>query len=352
VIRRRQLLGALLGGLGHAACARSLPAPAPPPAPTLAIDPLVDLVAAAGLAWLIDLRPRMITADPTLDPLLAAAVPDGHLDGFAERHGFDLRLADELTVAGSGDATLGLARLPVDLARIEAAFTKRSRAVEGRGVERGVTRFWGTVGDEREQVALFGTGAVGIERGSFGPLRTAAYFAQGRLHRALPALRAEPLQSAAAALGSDFLALRAFLPGPFGGSLAGGLGGLLSASTAMAVGLRSAPVPALASAPMPTSAPAPAPAPAAEPGLMQVRLILTGAWGVDAPAAADRLLSAFRALGVDPLARLVGLDRPRIDPIVHAEADALGLDVSLDPVRMVAGVRAVMSAPAAEIMAL
>jgi hypothetical protein len=349
VIRRRQLLGALLGGLGHAACARAAPVASPPATPALALDPLVDLVPAAGLAWLLDLRPQAIAADSTLDALLAASLPDDRFDGFAERHGFDVRLADELVVAGvntaSGPSTLGLARAPVDPARIEAAFTRRSRAVEGRAVEHGVTRFWGTVADEREQVALFGDRAVGMERGNLGPLRTAAYFAQGRLRRALPALRTSPLEGAAKALGDDQAPLRFFLPGPFEGTLAGALGGLLAGSTALAVTVRSTPAPGSAPAPAPTPAPAPAPM------LVGVRLVLTGGWGADAPAAADRLLAAFQALGVDPLARLTGLDRPRIDPTVRGEPDALRLDVSLDPVRMIAGVRAAMSAQAAEIMA-
>jgi hypothetical protein len=102
----------------------------------------------------------------------------------------------------SARSVLALARVRVEPWRVEAAFAARARAVEGRAVERGVTRFWGAVGEEREQVALFGRDAVGIERGALGPLQAAVYFAEGRLRRSAPALRAEPLVSAAGRLGA------------------------------------------------------------------------------------------------------------------------------------------------------
>jgi hypothetical protein len=338
VIARRQLLAALLGGLGQAACApRVASSPAGAEEPRLSLDPVVDLVPAAGLGWLVDTRPRDILAVPTLEALLVAAIPDDRLDLFAARHGFDLRLADEVAVASTGPSTMGVARLRVDLPRIEAAFAKRARAVEGRAVDRGVTRFWGAVGDEREQVAVFGTGAVGIERGSLGPLRSAVYFAEGRLRRSLPALAASPLADAAALLGPA--PLRFFAPGPFEGDTAGAFGGLLGASTAVAAALGTD-----AAAAGPTATPAAS-------GALRLRLVLTGAWGVDAPAAGDRLLAVFRALAVDPIARLSGLDQPVGGPVVVPSSGALALDVSLDPVRMVAGVRAAMGAPTAEIMA-
>jgi hypothetical protein len=244
----------------------------------------------------------------------------------------------------SARSVLALARVRVEPWRVEAAFAARARAVEGRAVERGVTRFWGTVGEEREQVALFGRDAVGIERGALGPLQAAVYFAEGRLRRSAPALRAEPLMSAAGRLGEA--PLRAFVPGPFADDWGAGLGGLLGASTGLAVSLGTVEAPD-------GGAPAAASAetrPAGAPSLA-LRLVLTGAWGVDAPAAAERLGAAFQVLVEDPLARLTGLDHPLRDPATSAAPDALALDVALDPVRMVAGVRAAMSAPVTEIMA-
>ncbi len=331
MIARRQALGALLGAIG-AACAGpqrpALPVPAPP---SLDLDPLVDLVPAAGLVWLVDIRPQEVLASPALAAVFAAAAPEDRLDTFARRHGgVDVRQADQVAVAGHWQATLGLARLPVEEWRVEAAFAARARSVEGRAVERGVTRFWGTVGDEREQVAVFGQQGVGIECGGMGPLQAAVYFAQGRLKRSRPALRAEPLAAAAALLGDG--PVRGFAPGPFEASWASGLGGLLGAATALAARLRAADHPSGAQA-------------------LELHVLLTGAWGADAPAAAERLATSFRALAEDPLGRLAGLDRPLDGPVATGGPDALVLDVALDPVTMSRGVRAAAGAPLAEIMA-
>jgi hypothetical protein len=329
-IARRQVLAALLGALGSACAESARPPQAPTGLPPLDLDPLVDLVPAAGLVWLVDVRPKELLANPSLAGLLTAAVPDERLDAFTRRYGgVDLRGADQVVMAGYGRATLGLARLPVKPRRIEDAFAARARNVEGRAVERGVTRFWGTVGDEREQVATFGHEGAGIEFGGLGPLQTAIYLAQGRLKRSLPALRAEPLAAAAAQLGEA--PLRGFAPGPFGADWASGFGGLLGAATAVAARLQAG-------------------GPAAG-GPLRLQVLLLGGWGADAPAAAERLEASFRRLAEDPLGRLTGLDRPVDGPAVVSGPDALALDVALDPVTMSRGLRAVAGAPLAEIMA-
>jgi hypothetical protein len=330
-VARRQVLAGLLGACASA-CAANRPPPTSLGPPPLDIDPLVDLVPAAGLVWLLEVRPQDLWANPSLAAVFAAAAPDERLDAFARRYGgVDLRRADQVAVAGQGHATLGLARLPVEPRRVEDAFAARARSVEGRAEEGGVTRYWGTVGDQREQVATFGREAVGIEFGGLGPLQAAIYFAQGRLKRSLPALRAEPLAMAAARLGAA--PVRAFAPGPFDGDWAGGFGGLLGAATAVAARLRAD-----------DRGPG-----GGEP--LHLQLLLTGAWGADAPAAAKRFAASFRLLAEDPVGRLTGLDRPVDGPVATGEPDALALDVALDPVTMSRGVRAVAGAPLAEIMA-
>jgi hypothetical protein len=332
MIARRQVLATLLGAFGTACASTLRPAAAPAEVPLLDLDPLVDLVPAAGLVWLVELRPQELQASPPLAAVFAAAATGAQLDAFAHRYGgVDVRRADQVAVSVHGGSTLGLARLPVDAWEVEQAFAARAREVEGRAVERGVTRFWGTVGEEREQVAVFGRDGVGIEHGGLGPLQAAIYFAQGRLKRSLPALRAEPLSAAAALLGPA--PVRAFAPGPFEADWAGGFGGLLGAATAVAARLRAAER-----------------GPGERPTL-RLQMVLTGAWGADAPAAAERFAASFRLLGEDPFGRLAGLDRPLDGPVATAAPDALALDVALDPVTMSRGVRAASGAPLAEIMA-
>jgi hypothetical protein len=329
MIGRRDTLAAL-GALVVTACggSRGQGAEAPPSGPPLLLDPIVDLVPGAALVWLVHARMRDLLMSPVLIPGVALLAPEARFDAFASRHGgVDLRQTSELAVATFPDATLGLARLVVDPRRVESAFAARATNVEGRAVEHGVTRFWGQVGEQREQVAVFGVEAVGLESGRLGPLRAAEYFARGKLKRVKPALHADPLAQAAAELGDA--PLRAFAPGPFAGEWSAGLGGLLGAAAAAAASLT--PLPA---------------------GSVAVRVVLTGAWGADGPAAAARLAAAFGVLAEDPLGRLTGLDRPLDGPRTVGRPDALVLDVALDPTALARGLRDVTDAAIPEIMAV
>ncbi len=336
---RREAL-AIFGAVA-AACGAKHPEPPREPArpAPLKLEPLVDLIPTAALAWLVQARPGELASDALLAPAIGAVVPEERFAAFALRHGgVDLRQARELVVAGFPETTLTLARLPVSEALIESAFAARASAVDGRAIEGSVTRFWGTVGLEREQVAVFGGDAVGLERGHLGPMRASLQFAAGKLRRAVPALRAEPLARAAVLLDGDGPApIRGFAPGPFEGDWAAGLGGLLRATTAIAGAAR--------------------PRPLATPGeqkpsaALWVTLLLTGAWGDQAGAAADRLGAAFRVLAEDPLGRLLGLDHPLDGPRVSGEADAVRLDVTLDPLAIGRGLRAATSATMREILA-
>jgi hypothetical protein len=261
---------------------------------------------------------------------IATIVPADRFDAFARRHGaIDLRRASQIAVAEYGASILGLARVKVEPDLVESAFSARAAMVEGRAFERGVSRFWGRVGEQAEQVAVFGRAGVGVERGAFGPLRAAVYFAEGKLRRARPSLRAEPLAAAEKVVGDS--PLRWFAPGPFEGEWAAGLGGLLGATTAVAAALR---VPAEGMA-----------------ETIAVRVVLTGAWGGDTQAAADRLAASFRVLASDPLGRLTGVDHPIDGPHVTGDAAALQLDVALDARALSRGLNAATDASVAQIMA-
>jgi hypothetical protein len=321
------LAGALVGCRPGAAAA-----PQGAPAPALKLEPLVGLAPAAGLIWLVDARPADLLALPAVVSAVSVVLPAERFDAFARRHGgVDLRRATELVVAGYEAATLALAHTPVEPGRVEAAFAARAAMVEGRAVEGGVTRFWGNVGGERQQVGVFGAEAVGLELGRLGPLRAAEYFAQGKLKRASPALSAEPLARVAALLGDA--PARAFAPGPFTGPWAKGLGGLLGASTAAAIAAR------------------PVAGDQAPGGALDVQVLLAGAWGKDASAAAERLGASFQLLANDSLGRLMGLDHPLEEPRVSGDGEALRLGVLLGTVALARGLHAATDARITEIMA-
>jgi len=331
MIPRRDAL-ALLGGLVASACGasrRDLPAAAPEP--TFALDPVVDLVPAAGLVWLVDARPRELFENAAIAPAMATIVPDERVRAIARLYGaVDVRRAGQIAVAGFADSFLGIARVPVEPAAVEAAFAAGGDVAE-REVEHGVTRFRATAGARPKRVAVFGRDGAAIEQGRPGPLQAAIYFAEGKLKRALPALRADPLAAASSRIADA--PLRAFAPGPFEGELARGLGGLLGAATALAAGMR--PVEAKA-----------------RPGTaaVAVTLLLLGAWGADAPAAEERLGAAFHLLSEDPLGRLTGVNRPIDAPRTASDPGALRLDVVLDLASLTRGLRDATDATVAEIM--
>jgi hypothetical protein len=322
-VTRRSALGLLL----LAACGgRAAPPPASPPRTKLKIEPLTDLVPAAGLVWMLDLQPQELMLSDALRPALAEVVPDPGFKAFAARHGgIDPRAAKALVVASYPDTMLAMAETPVDPARVEAAFAARTLAVEGRAVEGDAIRTWGTVSNSREQVAILGHDAVAIETGRLGPLRAVLAFAEDKLHRSQPALRAEPLARAASLLAGA--PARAFAPGPFEGEWASGLGGLLRATTAAAAGAW----------PM-------------GKGSLFFRVFLLGAWGEDAPAAADRLRAAFELLANDPLGKLIGADRPTDGPRAGGNSVAIGLEVTFDALTLARGLRAATAGTVAEIM--
>ncbi len=329
---RRALLALLSASAVLSACGGGVaPAASVPPPEPLALGSAVDLVPAAGLVWLVDARLRELFASEALIPAIALVLPAARLDAFARRHGgIDLRSASELALAGYPDATLAVARAVLDPARVEAAFAARAVAVEGRAVEGSVVRTWGTVGSARQQLAILGREALALEQGRFGPLRAAEYFAQGRLKRARPALQAEPLLRTAALLGDA--PLRAFAPGPFPGATGRGLGGLLAAATA--VGAAATPVDR-------------------DPGgVLALRFVVTGAWGADAPAAAERLRAAFEVLASDSLGRLLGVDRPVEALRASGDAEVLRLEVSVDALALGKGLRDATSASVEEVMRL
>jgi hypothetical protein len=198
--------------------------------------------------------------------------------------------------------------------------------VDGRSIDRATTdplaqvvRTWGSSGAEPEELVLLGREALGLAIGRSGPLRAAELFAMDRLKRASPALHAAPLDRAAALLGDA--PVRAFAPGPFTGELASGLGGLMGAATAIAGRARVVD-----------------PGGADRPSLAFAVVVL-GAWGDEAHAAADRLLAAFGVLADSGIGRLLGLRSPVAPARVHASPEALTLEVTVDAYTLAAGLR-------------
>jgi hypothetical protein len=324
-------------------CGAAAPAAATRPQTVqLHLSPTTDLAQAASIAWLIDARPRALAGTTDLLAAIETLLPSDRVRAFADRNGFDPLSLEEITVASysssEGDTMLYLARGALDPGKLEAIFDARTGGAEGRGTDRRgepeIVRTWGTLRQGRAQMATFDHEAAALEIGRFGPLRSAELFAEEKLKRASPALRAGALADAAASLREKAEEgdppLRAFALGPFEGESGKGLGGLLAASTAAAVGARPATIRGTAA--------------------LRITLVLTGGWGASARAAGDKLAAAFDALSATALGRLSGLDHP-LD-LVHVEpsGDALRLTVALDALALARGARAALGAEVSEIM--
>jgi hypothetical protein len=128
--------------------------------------------------------------------------------------------------------------------------------------------------------------------------------------------------------------VRAFAPGPFEGELERGAGGLLGASTAVAASVRVLESPGRQS-----------------PGLA-IRVILSGAWGAESQAAAERLQAVFEVLADEAVGRLFGLSQALAGPHVEGSGEALTLDVTIDAEVFARGLRAATGAEVKEMMGI
>ncbi len=303
--------------------------PGPPPVP-LHLEPACDLAPSAGVEWVIEAKPRALAELSDLIPVIALVVPETRFDTFTAAHGgVDVRQIQDLCVAKYKDTVLSLARGPFDAARVEREFVGRVTNAGGRQLDvpnPPVVRVWGEVNGEPQQVVMFGRELVALEQGRRGPIRAAEAFAQGKLRRASPALRAASLARAAELVGDA--PVRAFAPGPFEGEIAQGLGGLMRASTAVAASARFAGAPAK----------------------IALRIVLTGAWGKDAPAAAERLAAAVHVVSESAFGRLLGIDRPLLAPQVRTMEDALVVEVTIDGMALARGLHDALDAEISEIM--
>lgn len=328
--RRLAARGLALAAVALGACGPKAPVapPGPPPVP-LHLEPACDLAASAGLEWLVEARPRALAQTPDLIPALGLVVSEARFSAFAKAHGgVDLRQIEELCIAKYRESVLSIARTPIDPGSLERAFADRTTRADGRTVVAPnplVVRLGGDVLGEHQQLVVFGRDAVALEQGKPGPARVAEAFALGKLRRASPALKGAALARVAEIVGHA--PLRVFAPGPFEGESAQGLGGLLRATTA--VGASASVVP---------------------DRRLVVRLVLAGAWGRDAEAAAERLKAAIHVVSETALGRLLGLDHPASPPTVHGTTEALVVEATFDLPALARGVHEAIDAEIDEIM--
>jgi hypothetical protein len=295
------------------------------------IEALTDLLAVAGLRWLVVARPERLLGLDWLKRSLSRVLRDERLDLVAAATGVDLRQVPELALASydPDDALLQLVvhrRKPLE---IERTFRERLTTDERRSVEDDqLVRVSGRIGRQPRVFVALGRTVVGFQYGGDvdrGPARIAQLYAAGKLRRN-PPVTADPAIAPLWRELGDVL-LGALLPGPFDEELAAGARGLLRAATAVVAGV----------------------SPTAQQALALV-VLLGGDFSSD-PSRATRLLeAAWGDLANSDLGHLLGLNRPRSSPRASFDPRRLRLDVSLDPTALFDGLAAATTDSIREIM--
>lgn len=327
-------LSALAAAATACGGAREPDAPKPRPLPPLKTAPLADLLALAGLRWIILVRPREIASIPWLAEPIAAVVPPANFARFAEASSFDLRALSEAAIAGyeGGDGeevSVYLARHGGDPRSIERWISGRLSGGTRRAVDRpDLVRLSGTIGPKACALSLIGADLFALQSGGDplkGPARVAALYAEGKLRRSPPVFSEDPLRSLAARFGPA--PALAFARGPFQGELARGVRGLLAGATAIGAAAR----------------------PSARQGIA-LAVAVAGDFSDSGQAASDALLRAWSDVASGSFGHLLGLDRPVTPPLPTWSTDAVAIAVELNPHALAEGLAAATSRQITDIM--
>lgn len=330
-----RLLGGFLGGALVGCSAAPVVAPPQPALPPLKTDDLPGLITAAGLSWMMLVKPRTIAEIPWLIPEIALFAPEKNLDLFAREVGVDLRRIPEAIVArydaSLGGADLQLTRHHNDAEACERLFRKRITRGATRAEDRSdVVRVSGEVGATPRAFARIGPEVLAYQEGgdpAKGPVRIATLYALEKLKKSPRALETEPLKSLRARFG-DAPCIGLAL-GPFDDEWKAAANGLLEAATGVGAALR----------------------PTARENF-GFALAITGDFHDSADAASDTLMDAWDAFTVTELGRVLGLDHPVAKPIPSHLADVVALSVEIEPRRFAEGLHALVMQDLDELMKL
>jgi hypothetical protein len=329
---RALALAALVLALGVAGCAPRPEATPRASAPTKATHPplyrgnVLDYAPAAGLSWLLILRPERILRNATAAPNLARLIPEERWKAFEAATGIRVRDVPSAAVASYGLGTLYLAELPPGFApvvRERFALRVTTEPILSRP-RPGLERIRGTAGGLPRSLVTLDDRLLAIAARDTTLTRIVEAYALGKL-KSPSALRGAAL-SDLPPLADDVLAAF-YAPGPFEDEWANAGGGLLAASTAVQIVVSDA-----------------------GDGEVRATLTLIGDFEFDAEPD-QRLERAFRDLVESPTGKLLALERAS-DTRVAFRAPFLTLTTNLPLEPIARGLRAAVIADVWEILEL
>jgi hypothetical protein len=287
---------------------------------------ITDLVPAAGLRWMVVVRPRELLTNDNLRTGVNRLFPSERLDVFAKNSGIDLRTLDVGCVAGFDIGTLYLAKVSGATPPTERAFLARLASDPvTKHPGPGVVHITGLIGLTPESFVGIDGNVVGVSVKDPTLTKVAAGFALGKLKKSPSALRGAALKSLPSTLAEA--PLRFYAPGPFGDEWSKGAHGLLADTVAVGISAR-----------------------LTSPDTVDALAVLEGDFGNDAPATIQRAIVTFQDLAQSGLGRLLSLHDESVVPEIVANDREITLRVRLPLRRMLDGLYAAVAADVRDLL--
>jgi hypothetical protein len=298
----------------------------PPPPPSLHRGPPADFVSAAGLRWLVLVKPKQIFAEPELARAIEQIVPARGFAAFAAASGVDLHAVPDAAIAGWAYSTLYVAELPSGVAALaRARFSERllSGALT-KQAHPGLYRITGVIGQTPETLVTVDERLVAIAVGDPVQAKVVEAYAAQRLKNSPTALRGAALRALPDLAASSAAVF--YAPGPFANEWQHAANGLLESTVALGI--------------------------AVQPignGKVATTICLAGEWQSSAGDAANRLSAAWTTFARSSAGHLFELNEAAE---VRATPELLTLHVELDLAAIVRGLKASVLGDLSEILRL
>lgn len=276
----------------------------------LRTSPLLSLVPAVGLNWLVLVRPRDFFDVQEFEEPLASLFPPARTDALVRMTGLDPRSLSQAAIASFGHSTLWLGTGEIEPAMIEARFHERLWADARRRVlAPGLVRLSGRVGMRSRSLVLIGDDTAAMAVGDPKLASAVEAYALDRL-RSVSAF--EALSEVARRRSENSLFAAAL--GPFDAEWSRGARGLLRTATVVDGAVHIGPN-----------------------GRMLAEISVQETAPGQSEDARGRVLASWNDLVSSPLGRLMALDRLLAEPRVRVGEDEVAIEVEVDGPRMLRG---------------
>jgi hypothetical protein len=261
-------------------------------------------------------RPKELAQNTELLTQVNRILSARRLDAFAAASGVELRELPEGCIAGFDYGTVYLARVGAAVPMVRKRFEERliSDAVV-RTTRPDLWRITGLVANTPESLLTVDNDFIAVAVGDPLLVRVAEAFTTGRFKKSKPALSGAALTSLPADLSQA--PLRFYAPGPFTGEWASAADGVLARALAFGAAVT-----------LPS------------PSVLQVRLVLSGAFGPDLEKTRSRLEATWSNLQASTIGHVLHLQEALAPARITVRDDTATLDVAYPVSTLIQGISA------------